>query len=67
MQQDGTTAVVEPLLVKVDEAERILSLSRSTIYELLRRGELASVKVGAARRIPMTALRKWVEEHTQVG
>jgi hypothetical protein len=36
MQHDGTIVLVEPLLVKVDEAERILSLSRSTISQSLR-------------------------------
>jgi excisionase family DNA binding protein len=52
---------VEPLLVRVEEAARILSLSRSTIYEMMDRGELPSVRCGAARRIPLAALRAWVE------
>lgn len=51
---------VEPLLVKVEEAARLLSLSRSTIYELMDSGELPSVRHGTARRIPVTALREWV-------
>lgn len=51
---------VEPLLVRVEEAARILSLSRSTIYEMLDAGELPSVRRGAARRIPVAALREWV-------
>jgi excisionase family DNA binding protein len=53
---------VEPLLVRVEEAARILSLSRSTIYEMMDRGELQSVRCGAARRIPLAALRAWVEQ-----
>ena len=52
---------VEPLLVRVEEAARILSLSRSTIYEMMDRGELQSVRCGTARRIPLAALRAWVE------
>lgn len=57
-------AKLEPLLVRVEEAARLLSLGRSTIYELMDSGELPSVRCGAARRIPVAALRKWVEEHT---
>ena len=53
---------VEPLLVRVEEAARILSLSRSTIYEMLDRGELPSVRCGTARRIPLAALHTWVEQ-----
>ena len=34
------TMPIEPLLVRVEEAARILSLSRSTIYQMLESGEL---------------------------
>ncbi|NTU84675.1 MAG: helix-turn-helix domain-containing protein [Chloroflexales bacterium] len=51
---------MEPLLVRVEEAARILSLSRSTIYEMMDAGELPSVRRGAARRIPLAALHAWV-------
>jgi excisionase family DNA binding protein len=54
-------AALEPLLVRVEEAARMLSLSRSTIYEMMDSGELPSVRRGAARRIPLAALREWVE------
>ncbi len=58
---------VEPLLVRVEEAARILSLSRSTIYEMLDAGELPSVRRGAARRIPVAALRAWVAHQSTGG
>ena len=45
--------VLEPILVRVEEAARILSLSRSTIYEMMDAGELPSVRRGTARRIPL--------------
>jgi excisionase family DNA binding protein len=54
--------VFEPLLVRVEEAARILSLSRSTIYEMLDSGELPSVRRGAARRIPLAALHAWIAQ-----
>ncbi len=58
---------VEPLLVRVEEAARMLSLSRSTIYEMLDSGELPSVRRGTARRIPVTALRAWVARQIPSG
>jgi excisionase family DNA binding protein len=42
------------------EAAAALSVSRSTIYELMRRGELNSVHIGSCRRIPADALARFV-------
>lgn len=64
MQQSEQPSI-EPLLVRVEEAARILSLSRSTIYEMLDSGELPSVRRGSARRIPLAAVRAWVERQTE--
>jgi excisionase family DNA binding protein len=67
-QQERTESrqeqMVEPLLVRVEEAARILSLSRSTIYEMMDAGEIPSVRRGTARRIPVAALREWVARQT---
>jgi excisionase family DNA binding protein len=62
--QHQPTTPIEPLLVRLEEAVRILSLSRSTIYQMLDRDELPSVCRGTARRIPLAALRAWVERLT---
>jgi len=43
-------------LLTVPEAARLLSVSRSTVYELMKRGDLHAVKVGAARRIATDSL-----------
>lgn len=59
--QNQPKGQVDPLLVRVEEAARLLSLSRSMIYEMMNSGELPSVRCGAARRIPLAALRAWVE------
>jgi len=62
-QQDRST----PLLVRVEEAARILSLGRSTVYELMASGELPSITIGTARRIPLVALQEWVTGRTRYG
>ena len=45
-------------LLTVDEAGRVLGVSRATVWRLIRRGELSSVRRGGRRLIPGTALRK---------
>jgi excisionase family DNA binding protein len=49
-------------LVTVREAARLLSLGQSKIYELIRRHELAAVKIDGATRIPMTVIERWIGE-----
>ena len=58
---------IEPLQVDVVEAARLLRYSRATIYEMLNSGELPSTRRGASRRIPVAALRAWIDAHTQHG
>jgi excisionase family DNA binding protein len=50
------------VLVSVDEAAALLSVGRWTIYQMIARQELPSVKLGRIRRIPMMALRVFVSE-----
>ena len=47
---------VEKLLLKPEEAAEILSIGRSKVYALMGTGELASVRIGACRRVPAEAL-----------
>jgi excisionase family DNA binding protein len=49
------------VLLTVDEAAARLSLGKTKVYELLMRGDLASVRIGVARRIPASALEAYVE------
>lgn len=48
------------LLLSVDEAARMLSLGRTLVYDLVMRREIASIKVGRMRRIPVAALQEFV-------
>jgi len=49
-----------PLLLKPEEAATRLRIGRSMLFELLASGEIKSVKIGRARRIPATALTEYV-------
>jgi excisionase family DNA binding protein len=54
---DGTTPKA---LYRVPEAMRLLSLSRSVIYELIRSGRLRTVKEGRTRLVPESAITEYV-------
>lgn len=51
---------IRPALLTVPEAMSALRLSRATVYDLIRSGELGSVKVGRSRRIPAQAVQTFV-------
>lgn len=54
----------EKLAYRVTEAAEALGISRAKAYELIASGNIPSVRVGASIRVPVAALRSWIEEHT---
>ena len=51
-----------PRLLTVPEAMAQLNVSRWTLYNLIRSGELASVTIGRCRRIPADALDTFITQ-----
>jgi excisionase family DNA binding protein len=45
-------------LISVEEAGRVLGVSRSTVWRLIQRGELPSVRRGGRRLVPADAAGK---------
>jgi len=56
MPSTASEVVDAARLLTVEEAARRLSLGRTTVYALLKTGEITSVRVGRLRRIPAEAL-----------
>jgi excisionase family DNA binding protein len=53
---------MEKLLVSVwPEAAEALGIGRSTAFELVASGQLASVRVGRRRLVPASALREFAD------
>ena len=52
--------MTEKLLLSVPEAAAKLSIGRSLAYELVLRGEIASVKIGKSRRVPAGEVERYV-------
>lgn len=48
------------LLLRPEEVAQALSVGRTTVFELMRSGELRSVKIGKSRRIPTEAVREYL-------
>ena len=58
---------MQRLLLTVDETAEALALSRSTIYRLLKSGDLVATRIGTATRIPESSLRRFVDARTRVA
>ena len=52
----------ERLLLRAEEAAEALGISRARLYELLADRTIESIQIGRSRRIPVAALRCWVEQ-----
>ena len=52
------------LAIRVSEAARLLDISRSKAYELIRTGKLPSIIVGKTVRVPVDALEALVRSQT---
>ena len=50
-----------PQLYRIPDAMRVLSMSRTVIYEQLRSGRLRSVHQGRARLIPAAAITDYID------
>lgn len=53
---------MERILLRPAEAADLIGVSRSTLYELLARGALPSVRLGHSIRVPLEALLRLAQE-----
>jgi len=58
---------MQRLLLRPSEAAEILAISRAKTYGLISQGVLPSVRLGHSTRIPLDALRSWIDEHMALG
>ncbi|GAB3920236.1 hypothetical protein GCM10011575_44100 [Microlunatus endophyticus] len=59
--QEHAPTVIPPVVYSVNEAAEALRLSRELLYELIRSGQLRSIKVGRRRLVPVSAVTEFVE------
>jgi excisionase family DNA binding protein len=68
MNERGETAAGEiaaPWLVRVEEAAQLCRVSRARMYQLVGSGEIPSLTIGRARRVPIAELRRWLDSRIE--
>ena len=67
----GKTDRMDKLLLRPIEAAEAIGIGRSKVYELLASGELPSIRIGGSVRVPVDALRNWIDRQltgrTEIG
>jgi excisionase family DNA binding protein len=56
---------MEPVLLTVEEAAKALRICRSRVFELIKTGQLASVKIGHSHRLSPEAVRDFARQLTK--
>jgi len=59
------TATPDRLMLRPSEAAEALGVSRSKAYELIASGEIPSVHVGGCLRVPVDALKAWIDRQLE--
>jgi len=52
----------QPQLYTVNQVTEILNIGRTATYDLIRTGRLQSVKIGALRRVPASAVDAFIQD-----
>ena len=55
-----TITRTERLLLRPAEFAEAVGISRSRAYELIGRGDVPSIRIGASVRVPVNALKEWI-------
>ena len=62
---DQTPDPITPrALLSVEQAAKVLGVSRSTMFEIIKAGEIETVKVGRLRRVPADAIDAYIVAQT---
>ena len=53
-----------PMILRVEDLMPLLGIGRNTAYELIRSGQIRSVRIGRQIRIPREALLEFLRKQT---
>jgi excisionase family DNA binding protein len=60
----GVPTTLVPQLLTIDQVAAVLSVGRSTVYELINEDGLPYVLVKGAKRVPVASLNWWIAQNT---
>ena len=55
--------MTEPMLMTIKDIQVATQLGRTTVYELMREGELPYLKIGRSVRIRREVFEEWLQLH----
>ena len=58
--ESGSHSLTDSILLTPEQAAASLAIGKTKVFELLRLGELESVRISSCRRIPSEALQAYV-------
>ena len=58
-------APIEPMLLTIPQVAQSLNLGRTKVYDLINHAGLPTIKLGSAMRVPLSSLKRWVEQREQ--
>jgi excisionase family DNA binding protein len=58
---ESLTSTAGPLLLTVEQAAQQLGIGRTTVFALLKSGDLESIPLGRLRRIPAECITEYIE------
>ena len=61
-KENGET--LQPLLLNIPQVAKMLSLSRTKVYELIETEGLPVMRFGRAVRVSLTALQQWLDQRS---
>jgi excisionase family DNA binding protein len=67
VSMSNETVSVVQMLYRPEEAAQVLRIGRTRLFDLIRSGELRSIKIGNSRRVSATALSEFVERLSAGG
>jgi excisionase family DNA binding protein len=62
--RESSPEIDRTVLLNAKQVAERLSLGRATIYELMASGQLPTVRLGRAVRVPAYKLAEWVERQS---
>jgi excisionase family DNA binding protein len=62
-----TVTTVDALAFNPDRAAEMIGLGRTKTYEVIRTGELRSIKVGRRRLVPLSAITEFLSQSSAPG